>query len=126
MSGGIAITNLTNTGVTKVLLQDNVIAHNRYGYTQMGYRISSEIFDNQFIDNDLEVTPNNGGSGISIYGYETTCAAKLRRNLITGNLWGVTAIYYHNVDMGTAEDPGGNVLYNNGNGGVDYELYNPS
>jgi len=124
MSGGIAITNLTNTGITKVLLQDNVIAHNRYGYTQMGYRISSEIFDNQFIENDLEVTPNNGGSGISIYGYENTCAAKLRRNLITGNLWGVTAIYYHNVDMGTAEDPGYNVLYGNGNGGVDYELYN--
>ena len=124
MSGGVAITNLTNTGVTKVVLQDNVIAHNRYGYTQMGYRISSEIFDNQFIDNDLEVTPNNGGSGISIYGYENSCAAKLRRNLITGNLWGVTAIYYHNVDMGTAEDPGCNVLYNNGNGGVDYELYN--
>ena len=124
MSGGIAITNLTNTGITKVLLQDNVIAHNRYGYTQMGYRISSEIFDNQFIDNDLEVTPNNGGSGISIYGYENSCAAKLRRNLITGNLWGVTAIYYHDVDMGTVEDPGYNVLYGNGNGGVDYELYN--
>ena len=124
MSGGIAITNLTNTGITKVLLQNNVIAHNRYGYTQMGYRISSEIFDNQFIENDLEVTPNNGGSGISIYGYENSCAAKLRRNLITGNLWGVTAIYYHNVDMGTAEDPGYNVLYDNGNGGVDYELYN--
>lgn len=124
MSGGVAITNLTNTGITKVLLKENVITHNRYGYTQMGYRISSEIFDNQFIDNDLEVTPNNGGSGISIYGYENNCAAKLRRNLITGNLWGVTAIYYHHVDMGTAEDPGYNVLYNNGNGGVDYELYN--
>ena len=124
MSGGVAITNLTNTGVTKLLLKENVITHNRYGYTQMGYRISSEIFDNQFIDNDLEVTPNNGGSGISIYGYDNSCAAKLRRNLITGNLWGVTAIYYHDVDMGTVEDPGGNVLYNNGNGGVDYELYN--
>lgn len=124
MSGGIGISNLSNPGVTHVLLKDNVITNNRYGYTQNGYRISAEIYDNQFIDNDLEVTPNNGGSGISIYGYDTTCAAKLRRNLITGNLWGVTAIYYHHLDMGTAEDPGYNVLYNNGNGGVDYELYN--
>ena len=124
MSGGIGIMNMSNPAVTKVLLKDNVITNNRYGYTQNGYRISSEIFDNQFIDNNLEVTPNNGGSGISVYGYDTTCAAKLRRNLITGNLWGVTAIYYHHVDMGTAEDPGYNVLYNNGNGGVDYELYN--
>jgi hypothetical protein len=107
-----------------VLLKDNVIKNNRYGYTQNGYRISSEVYDNQFIDNNLEVNPNNGGSGISIYGYDTTCAAKLRRNLITGNLWGVTAIYYHHVDMGTTDEPGYNLLYNNGNGGVDYELYN--
>ena len=124
MSGGIGIMNMYNPAVTKVLLKDNVIKNNRYGYTQNGYRISSEVYDNQFIDNNLEVNPNNGGSGISVYGYDTTCAAKLRRNLITGNLWGVTAIYYHHLDMGTAEDYGYNVLYNNGNSGVDYELYN--
>ena len=124
MSGGIGIMNMYNPAVTKVLLKDNVIKNNRYGYTQNGYRISSEVYDNQFIDNNLEVNPNNGGSGISIYGYDTTCAAKLRRNLISGNLWGVTAIYYHHLDMGTAEDYGYNVLYNNGNSGVDYELYN--
>lgn len=124
MSGGIGIMNLNNPNVSKVLLKDNIIKNNRYGYTQNGYLISSDIFDNQFIDNNLEVNPNNGGSGISIYGYDNTCAAKLRRNLITGNLWGVTAIYYHHVDMGTTDEPGYNLLYNNGNGGVDYELYN--
>ncbi len=124
MSGGIGISNLTNSGITKVVVRDNVITHNRYGYTQNGYRISSLIADNQFIDNDLEVNPNNGGSGISIYGYDTTCAAKLRHNFITGNLWGVTAIYHHHVDMGTEDDYGYNLLYNNGNGGVEYELYN--
>jgi len=124
MSGGIGIMNMSNQNVTKVLLKDNVIINNRYGYTQNGMRISANIVGNQFIDNNLEVTPNNGGSGISIYGSDTTCAAKLRNNLITGNLWGVTAIYYHHVDMGTVDDPGYNVLYNNGNGGVDYELYN--
>lgn len=124
MSGGIGIMNMSNQNVTKVLLKDNVIINNRYGYTQNGTRISADIINNQFIDNNLEVTPNNGGSGISIYGSDTTCAAKLRHNLITGNLWGVTAIYYHHVDMGTVEDPGYNVLYNNGNNGVEYELYN--
>lgn len=124
MSGGIGIMNMSNPNVTKLLLKDNVIINNRYGYTQNGFKVSADILNNQFIDNNLEVTPNNGGSGISIYGSDTTCAAKLRHNIITGNLWGVTAIYYHHVDMGTAEDPGYNVLYNNGNGGVDYELYN--
>ena len=74
----------------------------------------------------METNPNNGGSGISIYGSTTTCGAKLRRNLIHGNLWGITAIYNHNIDMGTAEDPGGNVLYDNGNNNVEYELYNNS
>lgn len=124
MSGGIGIMNMSNPNVTKLLLKDNVIINNRYGYTQNGFKVSADIINNQFVDNNLEVTPNNGGSGISIYGSDTTCAAKLRHNIITGNLWGVTAIYYHHVDMGTVEDPGYNVLYNNGNGGVDYELYN--
>lgn len=124
MSGGIGIMNMYNPGITNLLLKDNVITHNRYGYTQNGYRISSEILDNQFIDNNLEVNPNNGGSGVSLYGYDTTCTAKMRRNLITGNLWGVTAIYYHHLDMGTTADYGYNLLYNNGNNGVDYELFN--
>lgn len=124
MSGGIGIMNMSNPNVTNLLLKDNVIINNRYGYTQNGFKVSADLINNQFVDNNLEVNPNNGGSGISIYGSDTTCAAKLRHNLITGNLWGVTAIYYHHVDMGTAEDPGYNVLYNNGNGGVDYELYN--
>lgn len=126
MSGGIGISNLFMQGVTHLLVEDNVVKNNRYGYTQSGTKIYSELFDNQFVDNNLETNPNNGGSGVSIYGSDTSCYAKLRRNLITGNLWGVTVIANSRVDMGTVEDPGGNVLYNNGNGGVEYELYNNS
>lgn len=124
MSGGIGIANMMSLGNTCAIVRNNLVEHNRYGYTQNGNNVYALIEDNQFLNNDLEVEPNNGGSGISIYGYSTSCAAKIRRNLIAGNLWGVTAIYYHAVDMGTAEDPGGNVLYNNGNGGVTYALYN--
>ncbi|MBQ6071765.1 MAG: T9SS type A sorting domain-containing protein [Bacteroidales bacterium] len=124
MSGGVGIMNVYGIGNTRLLLRDNTIIHNRYGYTQNGSHISALLLDNIIQDNNLETNPNNGGSGVSIYGSDTTCAAKLRRNLISGNLWGVTAIYYHNLDMGTADDPGGNVLYNNGNGGTEYELYN--
>ena len=127
MSGGIGISNMFSFSqlVTHVLVKDNLVKNNRYGYTQNGSLISSELYDNQFIDNNLEVNPNNGGSGVSIWG-DATCTAKLRRNLITGNLWGVTAIQIPLLDMGTAEDPGHNLLYNNGNGGVEYELYNNS
>lgn len=124
MSGGIALANLLNVGQTYAIIRNNTIKNNRYGYNQQGSHITSLIEDNEFIDNDLETTPNNGGSGISIYGSDTTCVAKLRNNLIKGNLWGITAIYYHTIDMGTAEEPGGNILYNNGNGGNTYALYN--
>ena len=43
MSGGIGITNLSNTSVSHVMFKDNIVIHNRYGYTQMGYRISAEL-----------------------------------------------------------------------------------
>ena len=121
MSGGIAISNLVGAEqVTQVLLSGNTITHNRYGYTQTGTNISAEILDNIITDNNLETDPMNGGSGISIYGYDTTCYAKIRRNLIAGNLWGVTAVYRYHIDMGTANDWGRNVLYDNAN---NDELY---
>lgn len=125
MSGGIGIMNMGSSN-TLLLVKGNVIENNRYGYTQNGTNIYAIIEDNIIRNNNLETNPNNGGSGISIYGSSTTCGAKLRRNLIHGNLWGVTAIYNHNIDMGTAEDPGGNVLYDNGNNNVEYELFNNS
>jgi hypothetical protein len=121
MSGGIAISNLVGAEqVTQVLLSGNTITHNRYGYTQTGTNISAEILDNFITDNNLETDPMNGGSGISIYGYDTTCYAKIRRNIIAGNLWGVTAVYRYQIDMGTANDWGRNVLYDNAN---NDELY---
>lgn len=126
MSGGIGISNLYNPNTTLVVVRDNIVKCNRYGFTQNGYRISSWITDNQFIYNNLEVNPNNGGSGISIFGYDATCASTIRRNLITGNLWGITAIYYNNIDLGTEDDPGRNLIYDNANNGVEYALFNNS
>ena len=124
--GGISIADLMGMGETKVLLKDNIVKDNRYGYNQQGQTISSVIEGNQFIDNNHEDNPMNGGSGISIYGYTTNNKAVLRNNVITGNLWGITAIYYHDIDMGTEDDWGNNEIHDNGNGGVIYDLYNNS
>ena len=124
MSGGIAIANLMNIGPTQAVIRNNTVENNRYGYTQQGTDIFALIEDNQFINNNLEENPMAGGSGISIYGSDTTCAAKLRRNVISGNLWGITAINKHTIDMGTTEDFGHNYLYDNGNNGQTYALYN--
>lgn len=125
-SGGIAVANIMATHATKLLLSHNTILNNRYGYNQQGYNIQSLIEYNDFIDNNLETNPMNGGSGISIYGYDTACAAKIRHNTICGNLWGLTAIYRHHIDLGTAEEYGNNLFYDNINNQTVYALYNNS
>lgn len=124
--GGLSIADLMGTGSTKVLLKDNIIREGRYGYNQQGQTISSVIVGNQFIDNYHEDNPMNGGSGISIYGTTVNNKAILRNNVITGNLWGITAIYLHDIDMGTEEDWGYNEIHDNGNAGEVYDLYNNS
>lgn len=124
--GGLSIADLMGVGSTKVLLSDNVFKEGRYGYNQQGQTISSVITSNQFTNNNHESNPMNGGSGISIYGYSTNNKAILRNNVITGNLWGITAIYYHDIDMGTEDDWGNNEIHDNGNNGKIYDLYNNS
>lgn len=126
MSGGITIADLMNTGNTKILLKDNVVKNNRYGYNQQGYNLSSVIDGNQFIDNNKETNPMNGGSGISIFGMNENNKAIIRNNVITGNLWGITAITAFDIDLGTEDDWGHNQIHDNGNGGVIYDLYNNS
>jgi len=124
--GGISVSDLLGTGSTKVVVRNNYVSNGRYGYNQQGQTISSIIEWNQFVDNTYEDNPMNGGSGISIYGYSTDCKAKLRNNIITGNLWGITAIYFHDINLGTEDDWGNNEIHDNGNGGVVYDLYNNS
>ena len=125
-AGGVSISDLMGVGATKVVLKDNIIKEGRYGYNQQGQNISSVITNNQFINNNHEDNPINGGSGISIYGYSTNCKAIIRNNTITGNLWGITAIYFHDIDLGTEDDWGNNLIKDNGNGGIIYDLYNNS
>ena len=126
--GGVSVADLLATGSTKVLLKDNVIKCERYGYNQQGYRIASVIEGNQILDNNREDNPMNGGSGISIYGSSVYNMAYIRNNVITGNLWGITAIYLHDINLGTADDWGNNVITNNYNSSMSAEidLYNNS
>ena len=124
--GGISVADLMGTGSTKVLLRDNKVINGRYGYNQQGLTISSVIERNQFVDNHFEDNPMNGGSGISIYGMNENNKTVLRGNIITGNLWGITAINVFDIDLGTEDNWGYNQIHDNGNGGVVYDLYNNS
>lgn len=125
--GGIVVADLLNVGDTKVLLKDNFVADNRYGYNQQGYTIDAVIEHNEFVCNNIETDPMQGGSGISIFGMTQNCKAKLRNNLIKDNLWGITVITSAVVDLGTEEDPGGNIIFGNHNEGYgsdqEYALY---
>ncbi len=123
-TGGISVADLMGIGDTKVLLKNNIVKAGRYGYNQQGMTISSVIEGNLFLNNTHEDNPMNGGSGISIYGTSTNNKAVLRNNVITGNLWGITAIYLHDINLGTEDDWGRNEIHDNGNGGVTYDLYN--
>ena len=125
-TGGISVANLMGTGDTKILLKDNIIKNNRYGYNQQGYHLSSNIIGNEFLDNYHEDNPMNGGSGISIYGMDENNKAVIRDNIITGNLWGITAINACDINLGTEDDWGYNEIDNNGNSGSVYDLYNNS
>jgi len=125
-TGGVSIADLMGTGDTKILLKDNVIKNNRYGYNQQGYHLNSLIIGNEFLDNYHEDNPMNGGSGISIYGIDANNKAVIRDNVITGSLWGITVINAADINLGTEDDWGYNQIHDNGNSGVVYDLYNNS
>lgn len=73
------------------------------------------------------------GSGINFYSIGENNAAKIRNNVVSGNLWGITVVTQNNngnasvtIDLGTEDDWGYNQIHDNGNGGVVYDLYNNS
>ncbi len=51
-----------------------------------------------------------GGSGLNFYGGDASNKAIVRRNIIAGNLWGITTQQVFDLDLGSAADPGGNVF----------------
>ncbi|MFW5657129.1 MAG: T9SS type A sorting domain-containing protein [Bacteroidota bacterium] len=121
--GGIAVSNLMGGGSTKAVIADNVIVNNRYGYAQTGNNISTVIRGNTILDNNIQDNPMQGGSGLNFNGI-TNNNAIVRGNLVSGNLWGVTIQNTAQPDLGTEDDHGGNVFFENGNNGIIYALYN--
>ncbi len=124
MAGGIGISNLVGVGNTKVAVRQNTIVRNRYGYAQIGNTISSLIEDNELIDNNIQDIPAQGGSGLNFQATGSGNIAVVRKNLIKGNLWGVTIQGTAQPSFGTAVNVGRNLLFGNGNSEQIYDLYN--
>ncbi|MBW6492303.1 MAG: carboxypeptidase regulatory-like domain-containing protein [Lentimicrobium sp.] len=128
-AGGIAYSSLVGVA-GNVVIDSNFIDQNRYGITLTGSPINGAIRYNTITDNNIQNEPNLGGSGINFTASSASSIqnAVVTGNVISGNLWGITIIGYPNVNMGDASafnfNPGGNQFYNNGNGGILYDLYN--
>lgn len=126
MVGGIAITTLAG-GSIECVIQGNTILNNRYGITLYGYDINSIIDNNIIQDNNIQNIPMQGGSGINLWGNESNTSL-ISRNVISGNLWGITNTGSALPNLGQVDpdtiNVGKNYMYNNGNNGEIFDLYN--
>lgn len=125
--GGIRITDDMKRGDTKILIKGNFIADNRFGYWQQDGCIDALLLDNEIVCNQIAPSPDGDGFGVCVQGTTDQSRVTLRHNLIHSNLWGVLVQGQSMLDMGTADDNGRNILYNNHNdsSGTDqeYALY---
>ncbi|HPW65702.1 MAG TPA: T9SS type A sorting domain-containing protein [Salinivirgaceae bacterium] len=123
-AGGISASTLVG-GQLIIIVDSNSIVNNRYGINMQGAGVNYTITNNNIIDNNLETNPNLGGSGIS---FSTSNTGMVSNNLITGNLWGITILNSAQPNLGQIEptvvNVGKNHIYNNGNNGQTYNLYN--
>ncbi|KAA9325276.1 T9SS type A sorting domain-containing protein [Hymenobacter busanensis] len=134
VGGGIGLSNLLGSGgVTKAEVRGNIIRNNRYGITVTGSNYNTLITRNLIQDNNTNPNAATGGSGINFTG--NTQTGVVSRNVISGNLWGVTMVKSGTTTNGmlisfgdaTSTDStnvGRNRLVNNGNGGTIYDFYN--
>ncbi|WBO84646.1 T9SS type A sorting domain-containing protein [Hymenobacter yonginensis] len=134
MAGGIGVSNLLGGGgITRAIIRRNVVRNNRYGIAVIGSSIASYVTGNLVENNNTNPNAQTGGSGLNFQGNQTQTGV-VSRNVLTGNLWGVTlvrsgtaggpAISFGNPTGTDSTDVGQNRLVGNGNGGQVYDFYN--
>lgn len=93
MAGGISVSNLLgDTAITTVIIENNIVKHNRYGIAFTGSNITGVVSGNICDSNNIQNSASLGGSGLNFYSTATTSfqTIKVKRNIVRGNLWGVT------------------------------------
>jgi hypothetical protein len=123
-AGGIALSTLA-AGNINAFVRYNEITNNRYGIAVIGDNISGEIAHNYIAGNNIQNNPMLGGSGLNFNGGNTNNIT-VHHNLILNNLWGITIQNSANPNLGDGlvSSPGHNQIYDNGNSGEIYALYN--
>ena len=134
MAGGIGVSNLLGgSSVTTVIIRRNTVRNNRYGIAIIGSNIMSYVTGNIVENNNTNPNAQTGGSGLNFQGTQTQTGV-VSRNVVTGNLWGVTLvrsgmaggprISFGNPTGSDSTDVGLNRFVGNGNGGQVYDFYN--
>ncbi|MEO8445866.1 MAG: right-handed parallel beta-helix repeat-containing protein [bacterium] len=126
MSGGISF--LPVGSIPQLIIENNIIKKNRYGIAIAGGSSNVYINNNIIDSNNIQGSPNLGGSGINFNGGATQKSV-VTRNVIRGNLWGITIQGTAKPNMGDlnsvdTSDAGLNQIYNNGNSGKIFDLFN--
>ncbi|MDZ4712140.1 MAG: right-handed parallel beta-helix repeat-containing protein [bacterium] len=126
MSGGISFFPVGT--IPQLIIENNIIKKNRYGIA-IGGGSSNVYINNNVIDsNNIQGSPTLGGSGINFNGAATQKSV-VTRNIIRGNLWGITIQGTAKPNMGDlnsvdTSDAGLNQIYSNGNSGKIFDLFN--
>lgn len=123
-SGGIAA--LPTSGTFTVIIENNNIRKNRYGIALNG-SVNAIIRGNIIDSNNIQGSPNLGGSGLNFVGSGIT--AKVSKNIIRWNLWGVTlqsnaAPVFGDLSISDTNFIGMNQIHSNSNSGIFYDFYN--
>ncbi len=128
-SGGIAYSSLLGLA-GDVVIDSNIVINNRYGITVTGSGMNAMVRYNTLTGNNIQNNPDLGGSGIN---FTASSSSSYQHAVVTGNhiennLWGITIIGYPVVNMGNTNNsdfnPGLNTFQDNGNNGINYDLYN--
>ncbi len=124
-SGGIATLPI---GTLNIVIENNIIKRNRYGIAITNTNTLAIIRNNIIDSNNIQGDPNLGGSGINFNG-NSTLTALVSKNLIRGNLWGITIQntakpILGNLAVSDTNYIGQNHIYWNSNSGIFYDLYN--
>jgi parallel beta-helix repeat protein len=122
-SGGIAALPI---GTLTVIIENNNIRKNRYGIALNG-SVNAIIRGNIIDSNNIQGSPNLGGSGLNFVGSGIT--AKVSKNMIRWNLWGVTlqsnaAPVFGDLSISDTNFVGMNLIHSNSNSGVFFDFYN--
>lgn len=123
LSGGIAALPI---GTLTLIVENNIIKKNRYGLALNG-SVNAIIRGNIIDSNNIQGIPLQGGSGLNFIG--SGINARVSKNMIRWNLWGVTlqsnaAPVFGDLNISDTNYEGKNHIHSNSNSGVFYDFYN--